>query len=258
MTQYIFIVTTPRAGSTLAQSLLLNIDGVVSAPETHFFSLLNTRNFMKLKFYNIDELVFKSYEAIGAQPPVISRFQPRWRKRITQDFKNKIDGLLLENSGECFLEKTPMHLHYIEEITTTFENSFFIHIERDMYDNVMSLYRATNTYPSGWGGRRNIKKCVGRWQHDKSLHDKYRMNENHLFFDYDDIVNDPGKYISSVASKIGMPWSGIIDLEKNKDIITAEEPWKVSNFNKVGQTENHINILSRAEFEERYLKGDKL
>lgn len=257
MISYVFIVTTPRAGSTLAQSLLLNIDGIVSAPETHFFSLLNSKNFMRPEFYNIDEYLSTPYEAIGAKPPSLSRFKFGWKKLAMKDFKSKIDNFVLKGLGKCFLEKTPMHLHYMESIKKEFDNALFIHVERDMYDNVMSLNRATNTYPSGWGGGRSLDKCVDRWLYDKSIHDKYRQEDGHIFFDYQYIVSDPSGYISRVAEILDLSWGGEVNINKNKNIIGSNEPWKSNNLKQVGDVEKYSNVLTRLEFEKLYLQGGK-
>lgn len=249
MYKYIFIVTTPRAGSTLAQTLLMNVEGVVSTHETHFFSNLNKRNFFSKDFFSTKSLFSDCFKALNTSSPDISRISLSWRTKLVESYKLAVDSFVVDKSGDIFLEKTPRHLHYIEDIKKYFDNPLFVHVERDSYDNVMSLYKASNDYPEGWGGARSVEDCIARWVFDKNIHDSYRGVEGHVFFDYKDIVNNPESYIKKLALMLNLDWQGRIDVGLAGEVVASSEPWKSNNFSNVGQVQNKKNILTRAEFD---------
>ena len=50
-----------------------------------------------------------------------------------------------------WLEKSPDHLRYIDQIEKLVDEAKFIHILRNGFDNIASIYDLAGKYPETWG-----------------------------------------------------------------------------------------------------------
>lgn len=249
--RYIFILSTPRSGSTLLQSLMMNADMSYSGPETHFFSILNSRNFLKSEFYSRRERLTKLWKEYDSDYSY-STFSSFLRKgRISREFRQVIDGYMERNGVEVYIEKTPKHLHYIEDISRVFPGAQFVHLIRSPYENVRSLYRATNDYAAQWSGSRNIDTCVKRWKHDIGIHSAFLGNDHHLYVDYDDVVSRPKDVVNSIFYKLDLKCKGEFSINASS-IIRPDEIWKENNMKDIGMSSEHEFPVGYASFYDKY------
>lgn len=238
-TKYIFIVSTPRAGSTLLQSIIMSFAGIVTNPETHFYSIMYNKNFLKKKFYLKKRIISRNLNTNFEYS--YFNFSKNVRK-----FKEYIDKLVKRNKGSVFLEKTPMHLHYISRIESDFEAAIFIHVIREPYENVRSLYIAASENERIWSGKRSIENCVCRWKKDMEIHIKHSGKSNHFYIKYEDL--------KARKKEIELKLKQILKIKSNQDydvreIITSEEVWKENNFNKEWSNRNYENsFMTKDEF----------
>ncbi|WP_407942015.1 sulfotransferase family protein [Microbulbifer celer] len=244
------MVGTPRSGTTLAQQALFSLAEVDSHFETHFFSNLNYRNFLRSRFYS-KEVICRD---------VLCRLSPR------DDFKVNMRDLpgaffdvvrdRLDSLGKfIFVEKTPAHLAHIRSIEKACPVDFdlvFLHVIRSRYENVRSLYFAANEYPGHWGGKRSLACCVRRWSHDLRLHYNFLPRRGvHTFVSYEEFVSNYRSYLEKICKKLDLECSITIPTRNLKNIISENEDWKGKNFEEVGQGRVY-DFMSPVEFERQF------
>ncbi len=142
----IFIVGSPRSGTTLLQCLLATQDNLYSLPETHYFNIIS-------RFIEMDDNGFIESACLNTVFGQITKemglgFPRRALDRITAMAEEKqlkpkklfelvIFPCLYEQVGDYdltrirWIEKTPDHLHYLEKLTEFYPNSKVVCILRN-------------------------------------------------------------------------------------------------------------------------------
>lgn len=269
----LFIVGTPRSGTTLLQSLLAAHPDIYSFPETHFFSkTMPMRRSMRLLWQiqkkDINHIIsfLKEIHKEKFIDYVIQQF-PKGFSTIRHWSKQLIfllDAITLDEGYNIWLEKTPAHLRYISVIESTKLPVEFIHIIRDGKDVVASLYDVTHRFPEIWGKPRSIDNCINRWKLEVSISRKYVGKSNHHFIFYEELVEHPKEKIQRLCEKLNIGYSdNIIEDYKHAagKLIVKNETWKEntnkeikprSKFEKVFTFEQREYILSQlSKFEWR-------
>lgn len=137
----VFIVGSPRSGTTWLQKLFLEHPNVIGGQESEFF-------------FNFGCL----FSAIAEPDPNISRpvgVNLYWHSRkeefeelIRYIWRETFKPLLVQKEyPTTLLEKTPIHALQIDRIRSIFPNAKFIHIIRDSRSTCASLISASK----GWG-----------------------------------------------------------------------------------------------------------
>ena len=192
----IFIVGAARSGTTLLQSMLSSHPELYSFPETHFFSATIPRDRWKRIFALFGEkkhhYVQKYLDRVGAaylsgRLPKFTASHRRWARGLM----TILDELTLEKNYEKWIEKTPMHLYYLDLIASIEPKAQFVHIIRNGEDVVASLYEVSHKKPEYFGGSRTIQQCISRWKHDISISHKYIRNPHHHILSYEQLVASP-------------------------------------------------------------------
>jgi hypothetical protein len=91
-----------------------------------------------------------------------------------------LDKLTLAQGKSVWLEKTPGHLYYIDDLERYIPEVKFIHLVRNGADVVASLYEVTNQYPQEWGGAYHIEQCIRTWNQAVKLTEEHLGKENHI------------------------------------------------------------------------------
>jgi len=165
----IFIVGSPRSGTTLLQCMLSVSDQTYSLPETHFFCavLPSLRIHFNLK---ISSEYFK--DIIGK---LSKKMELKWPQHIYEELNKKaaneelIAKDLFSEILEIFrpsydskkllrpIEKTPFHVFHLNDILECYPNAQFINIVRDVRDVVSSRilmptadYKSVIPYSYDW------------------------------------------------------------------------------------------------------------
>lgn len=254
MNRVIFIVGTPRSGTTLLQDIMHKKFDSLSTLETHFFSNLYNKNPLKRAFLFKRNLIEESIRRISNE--YVNNCEYKKLKNLGEnDFFYAISFELNKTGKNVFIEKTPMHLRFVKEIeAAALKNDFevyFLHIIRNKFENVRSLYNATNTYAKSWGGKRSIEKCNLRWGKDMLLHFKYTSCERHCFVRYEDLLVRH----QSIVDAIQQSWGWLEERKESElkynDIIDKHEHWKSNNKEKIGTNTNYAFMLE-TEFYEKY------
>lgn len=241
-----FLVGCPRSGTTLLQSLLAAHPNITSFPETHFFSRVVSRNPVRriLGLASIDaEEQFKKillnldFDSLNQQQA--SWLKMRFIKQYTKAFLAVLDALALDRGTSIWLEKTPIHLHYIKIIENLVEDAKFIHILRNGFDVIASLYEVTHNYPQDWGGARNIDQCINRWISDVRISIKNANKSNHLLVSYEQLISNSQGSLAKICQFIGVDFTQNMLKDYPRVVGTLKqknEHWKLLNEGELKDT----------------------
>ncbi|MGL4504067.1 MAG: sulfotransferase family protein [Planktothrix sp.] len=235
----IFLVGCPRSGTTLLQSLLAAHPQIASFPESHFFqSLAPAQPWIQYlgiglasrrrARYRIEEFL-----ANMGRKQMIDQCLPPWAifmSQYTSAFTKILDCLTLGEGKTLWVEKTPGHLHHIEEIQKFVKEVNFIHIIRHGADNVASLYEVTQKH-SQWGGSRNIDQCIDRWIEDAQITQGYLTYSNHTGVRYENLVESPKSVLIDLCEFLDISFDENMLTQygkMSKGVVRADEAWKAS------------------------------
>jgi hypothetical protein len=174
----------------------------------------------------------------------MEKYLPRvglFMEQYAQAFVKILDILTEQQSKKFWLEKTPSHLHYINEIEKLVKEAKFIHIIRNGADVVASLYEVTHKYPKIWGGSRDINQCIGRWIKDVRISQAHIHKPNHKLVLYEQLIEDRQSVLTELCDFMGTKFveSMLQDYTKAAEgLVLESEPWKASVSQAVQNTNN--------------------
>jgi hypothetical protein len=141
----LFLVGCPRSGTTLLQSLVAAHPQVASFPESHFFTrIISSRPVLRhlgLASLRARPQFTLLLDLLGR--PELRTCLPRLAvspRQYARAFTTVLDTVAREQHKQAWLEKTPRHLEYIDDISALVSNAKFIHLIRNGADVVASLY----------------------------------------------------------------------------------------------------------------------
>jgi hypothetical protein len=236
ITRRAFIVGCPRSGTTLLQSLLAAHSHIVSFPETHFYERLfggRLRSILgvpsrKVKSHWKNVLEEIGHTEMGSFLPE----HPLFIRQYSKAFLQILDTLTRNQGKQVWLEKTPGHLHVIDEIEKYVPHPQFIHILRNGGDNIASLFEAGKRYPKFWSREfGTLDQCIQNWITDIRISLKYLQAENHRVVKYESMATHPEMVLEKLCTFIGVPFeAGMVSnyAESADQLILEKEPWKGS------------------------------
>jgi hypothetical protein len=241
----LFLVGCPRSGTTLLQSLLAAHSQVASFPESHFYNTMTTSRFglhrlglasprTRKKFSDFLQLI--GHPEMRGYRPVLALS----RRQYSRAFIAVLDAVARQQNKRVWLEKTPRHLHHIDDISALIPESQFIHLIRNGEDVVASLYEVVNQHPERWPSipPGNVMRCVERWVQSIALSRRYVGQSNHVMVRYEHLVEAPDEVIKRLCQCIGIPYEAQM-LERYSDhatpLVLPFETWKQSVQRAIGK-----------------------
>jgi hypothetical protein len=251
-----FLVGCPRSGTTLLQSLLAAHPRVHSFPESHFFDRI-----LRLPAPRRDEALHQFLRNAGIAelgnlwPPNkgtdsalralwdhVGEWVWPWRRdaALVPAFVRILDQATLAQGKDCWLEKTPPHLHAIGRIRKYVPSARFLHIIRTGVDTVTSLYRVVNANAQRWGGRMSIYQCMGFWKREVRVSLRYLGAPDHHLVRYENLVADPEGVVAGACSFLGLPFvPAVIDAHAAvaRRLVLPHEVWKQKVFEGIRRSD---------------------
>ena len=236
------------------QALISSHSEIVSFPESHFFPALFRGGKMgKLGFSNKQraDQRLRDFATECGYPGSFTDSALKYTFFVrdhVKAFRSFMDSVARKEGAGYWLEKTPRHLWYIDRIKQYIPDAKFIHLIRNGADTALSMYRATNDYPSDWSGPRSIVECAQRWEKDLAIHKRYLGRSEHFFVTYQSLIDTgtTGLVVHSVCDFIGVDFqpSQLTSYKEQLDkISTPNEHWK-SNVTKSIEKKNKQLSLS--------------
>ena len=180
----IFIIGSPRSGTTLIRLILDSHPHISCGPETHFLGLME-------KIVGIHWATLRGYQFDKAY----------WQRKIADFFTSFQEEYARSRGKTRWAEKTPtytMHLPFIDGI---FPNCQFVHIIRDGRDVVTS-------HRERWGFRRALTS-INNWRIFVEAAQSFgrTASENRYHeLKYEDLVNDPEPVTRRLFKFLDEPW----------------------------------------------------
>jgi hypothetical protein len=256
----LFLVGCPRSGTTLLQSLLAAHSQILSFPETHFFSrVLSPRPLLRklgLASPHARTRFRRVLETIGHPdtPTNLPRFTIS-RHYYCRAFVAVLDALTRSQNKQAWLEKTPRHLHHVDEIGARVPGAKFIHLVRKGEDVIASLYEVVNAYPEIWTTMRagDLNSCIARWIESIERSKPYLAAPDHAMVRYEQLIEAPHDVLSRLCQFIGVSFEERM-LEDARHhaaaLVLPHETWKQG----VSQA---IDIVSQRKFDRIFSDAER-
>ncbi|MEG4205080.1 sulfotransferase [Microcoleus sp. Pol7_A1] len=234
----IFLLGCPRSGTTMLQSLLAAHPEVISFPESKFFHYLLYNKFAG-KLPGRMEAFFK--DEIN-RPELLQDFDDSQTVATKVSwFVGVLDGLAAEQNKSIWLEKTPEHIYFIEDIQRFLPDAKFIHILRNSMDTIASLHEATRSSHDLWGSGWDLNHCITRWKEAMLISHKYAKKSNHILVNYEEIVDNKVNKLKDICDFMGVAYDEkMLKLYQEKAVnLSLNLPWHQGIEREVESNNNH-------------------
>ena len=236
----VFLVGCPRSGTTLLQCLLGANSRIASFPESQFYvSLFSDRPWAaRLGIASRRaRLSWQRFVEAIQRPELLGRL-PRHALSVRQSsaaFVGVLDQLTLEQGKSVWLDKSPGHLLFAEQIESLVPGTKFIHLVRHGPDVVASLHDISLRYPAAeWGSKyRSLEVCIQRWVRDTRLSWAYAARPNHCLVRYEDLLADPTATLTRLCRFVGVAFEDAMLSDYRQvagQVIQGNEAWSASTF----------------------------
>lgn len=263
--QRVFVVGCPRSGTTLVQAMLARHPDVFSLPETLFFEALlgdaaarwgdrDARSTCKWHhrmgiarsrgrrcLRQLERLV-----APGRRSPV----PWRWRACVRR-YVGMLDRAARQQGCACWVEKTPIHLLYLDEIEACVPDVKVVHVLRRGIDVVASIIDADLHWNTAafYGG---VAQWSRRWNHAMDLHARWLGRPRHHALCLEDVVADPRGEWERLRRFLALdPAKPLACWPRSSLADVRTEPWKAA---AIGGTARRIESKARTLFGPRALE----
>ncbi len=202
----VFLVGCPRSGTTLLQSMLFGHPEVASFPETFFFVLATPRRRLMRQLGLSSRQAGEAFERLAelglGSPPESG--PPRRLAACAAEFADRLDRAGAAAGASLWIEKTPSHLRYADQIERFLPDARFLHIVRDGTGTIPSLREVTHDHAGEWGGQRPLAECAERWRADVGLAAARAGSPADAFVSYERLVAAPDEVLPPLCEFLGL------------------------------------------------------
>ena len=194
----VFVVGTPRSGTTLLQVLLSAHPDVCTVRETHLFD----------HYVGALNAVWKRERANAATPNGLKGFmdEDAFRDSIAV-WARHVLTLAWRAAGArpVFIEKTPPHINYHRWIATAFPNARFLQIVRDPRSVAASLLAARKERWGAWAPA-DAHGAAQWWRRHVRMGERMDVyGTRYTRLRYEDIRSDPQVVAAYLTQSLGLP-----------------------------------------------------
>jgi len=243
----IFVVGCPRSGTTLVQAMIARHPDVFSLRETCF--LRAVLGDLELRWGDLGahsdrQWYHRAGLARSSGRRLLRELEQRhfahpWRKPAPRSWSacvkryvKLLDAVASREGRSHWVEKTPDHLLYLDEIALHVPDAMFVHVLRDGLDVVASVADADMHYHQQTAGfRGGIVQWSKRWNRAMELHVARLGRPNNHALCLEDLIADPDGEWRRLRD--------FLDLDQNSDLLSRpgsviadmeSEPWKNAAF----------------------------
>ncbi len=206
----VFVVGSPRSGTTLLYHLLLSSGCfAVYRAETQIFTTIAYRfDFSRSRDRErlLDLWIRSDLFGLSGLDPELFRTLIMRECRSSGDFLRLfMESIAQAQRIERWAEKTPEHLLYAAEIKRTIPSALFIHIIRDGRDVAASMGRLgyIPTFPWDRGREVLVAGLYWEWLLRQGREIGTSIGRDYLEIRYEDLVREPQETLDRVGSFIG-------------------------------------------------------
>lgn len=239
--QRIFVVGCPRSGTTIVQAMLSRHPDVFSLHETYFFqALLGDMEYRwrdrdarpHQRWYHRAGLAHaagrrrlreleRAYPVRARRGPV-----PHKSRACVQRFVRLLDDAAGQRQRTHWVEKSPGHLLFIDEILAGIPDARFVHVLRNGLDVVASVVDADLRVDHG-DFRGGVAQWARRWNRAMALHRRCLGDPRHHFLCLEDLTGNTAAEWKRLQAFAGLdPGRPMLARPGSEVANAAHEPWK--------------------------------
>jgi hypothetical protein len=198
----VFLLGSPRSGTTWVQKLLASHPKIATAQESNFFityarSLIRNWN---------DDVRDRSGRGGTGLPCYLNEDQ--FYAVLAELFKKTVLDIGLRDacSSTLFVEKTPSHALVVDDIHRILPEARYLLLIRDPRDVVSSILAAHKTWGKGWAPSNMFTALVMWYRHTVAARESLERLPDclSLTLRYEDLLSEPEKTLASVFSFLGL------------------------------------------------------
>jgi len=210
----VFVVGFPRSGTTIVQAWLAHQLDAFTLPETSFFEHAcgnlglrwgdrGARDEDRLwhRMGAIHGAARRTYAQVAAALGERPRRLPSALTGAAAAFVDLLDRAAARAGASGWIEKTPNHIYYVDEIERLVPGATFIHVVRRGEDALASIVDAQIGFDSFHG---SIADWARRWNAAMRVHERCANRPNHTIVSYETFANS-ARERSRVARFLGLP-----------------------------------------------------
>ena len=229
----IFIIGPPRSGTTWVLNTLQAHPDVVAATLENLDVRLRPHASVETNIFNSD------------------------RPFTDAQIKRKFYDCAQRHSGKAIVEKTPIHLLFVDRIRRIFPECALILTNRDGRDIVSSLVRVGRD-PNAWweGAPESVEAATKLWRNYAWASSRCQAVHFPLMFSYEEAITDPETSFSILMTQLGLstdplptclerghdrsavPFPGYFGSGRPGSWRDALQPQELEDFNRIGGAEN--------------------
>lgn len=232
--QRVFLVGSPRSGTTLLQCLLAAHSRVWSLPETGYFAQLSPMrrglDLLGLASRQQHEQYLRLLELCGHHAPGVRYRLPASTRQYGRAFVRLMDRCSLERGCPMWVEKTPYHVRRIALITRLVPDAQFVHIVRNGADAIASVYDAAVRYSAAkFGDPADLDSMIAEWRRNARHTLRYAGEPGHYIVRYTRLADAPETTLQALCRWLRLPYESTM-LERYASALdrvrSSDEPWK--------------------------------
>lgn len=253
-----FIVGSPRSGTTYLQNLLASHPSIHTGEETHLFE-----RYIGPSVRAWERHLERGIAGLGLGIGLPCYFDEAEFYSRVKKFALSLLEPMLQDLGEkdIFLEKTPEHLYSIDLIVTLFPKSRFIYILRNGRDVVASLLGLRRSFGRNWAPKKarhaakSWCKAVEAFAIAKQKLQPWQYRE----LRFENLVANPVSTIKELSDFLGVrrdtkDIESAVNLQPNgRSQISRDHP-----FNPAGELGKRVSVVSKEEREKRRVTSSRI
>ena len=257
MERRVFVVGCSRSGTTLLQSLLAAHPDVATFPETNFFWQILARA-PRRKY--LVRMGLATGREMGYLRGMLERFgrddlaasvpkQPWTFQKSIDAYLSSLDYLAEQQGGELWVEKTPLHVRYIDTIEQYVPSPLFVHIVRDGREVVASIKDRSQKHPEKFGGQ-GVEYGVHLWNECIEYTSMHQGKRDHHVVRYENLVENTDDVMGALGQFIGVKYEPEMRRSRTTNpgqFILPEESWKEKVTRPIQKTPSKFKRLFGGE-----------
>jgi Sulfotransferase family len=239
----IFIVGSPRSGTSLLQLMIDAHPNITISGEVHFFDqiLEIKKHVPSLKDPNDFEMFYSLLNKIHDLQffPDADKVFPNVKREMASDpgrsyesfYKGVLEQVAKGKGARRYGEKTPTNIRYLDQLVEIFPNAKIIHIIRDPRGVVASKMKMP------WSSNDIVTNTL-KWKLDVECGLEFsKTSRSYYELRYVDLVSDPEIQLKKVCEFIGEAYdSKMLDYRKSSQRFAKDKPWMQGTYQKVYKT----------------------
>jgi len=198
----VFLVGAPRSGTTWLQRMLASHPRIVTGQESGLFDTYIGPQIRAFRRDLDPEISGRGCLGLGCY------FTEKEFKTLLEEYLQRILHVMLApvGNGQLFLEKTPSHALYLQELVEFLPKSRILHLVRDGRDVAASLLAAARSWGRNWAPN-SAAAAATMWKRhvEAVIAAKKTLPENSfLEIRYESLVDDPPGTLATIFSFLGL------------------------------------------------------